>query len=322
MGDKTSDIRTYFTAGPSKITTPGKRGYPSSSSDSDLNSPVVKPPSKRANTSVLATEVNNMPNIQEALDAINQRLGSLAAEVATKNDVAQMRQELKAVSESFRVQMDKLESRMMDIELKTDNIEKELKASRTANEELKGIVQQQRFKIREAEQERNEIQQYARRWNLRLYKVKEESGQKDEDCVGKACTIFTRDVGIKIVASDIEIAHRAGRPIQGRARPILIRFFDRKKRDEVIQNRRKLAGKGVTIDEDLTQANYKLSKAAKDHSATIASWSTNGKVLAKMKNGVVVRLNIGMNLSEVFQSVMKSGSTNTDQPNQDTPGSS
>jgi hypothetical protein len=44
--------------------------------------------------------------------------------------------------------------------------------------------------------------------------------------------------------------------------PILVCFFDRKKRDEILRKRRNLKNKGIVIDEDLTIMNYKLLQKA------------------------------------------------------------
>ena len=74
------------------------------------------------------------------------------------------------------------------------------------------------------------------------------------------------------------------------SRPIIVRFFDRKKRDEVLRNRRNLKMKVFVVGEDLTYANYQVSKKAMEHSATLAVWSSNGRILAKVKNGRKLRI--------------------------------
>ena len=87
------------------------------------------------------------------------------------------------------------------------------------------------------------------------------------------------------------------------SRPIIVRFFDREKRDEVLSNRRNLKRKVFVVGEDLTYANYQVSKKAMEHSATLAVWSSNGRILARVKNGRIVRLNIHTDLDEVFKRV-------------------
>ena len=75
------------------------------------------------------------------------------------------------------------------------------------------------------------------------------------DRTGKVCAIFSDKIGIPTKASDIEVAHRTGKRSSTGPRPILVRFFDRKKRDSIISSRRNLKNKGIVIGEDLTYAN-------------------------------------------------------------------
>ena len=91
---------------------------------------------------------------------------------------------------------------------------------------------------------------------------------------------------------------------------MLVRFVNRKKRDAVLADRKKLNGKGFVIGEDLTSLNYKLSIAAHTHFATMAVWSTNGRILAKLKNGRVMRLDMHMDLDEAFRRGMSSNDMN------------
>jgi len=76
-------------------------------------------------------------------------------------------------------------------------------------------------------------------------------------------------------------------------------------RDEILKNRRKLKNKGYDVDEDLTFANCQLSKRASAHTATLSVWSSSGKVLARLKNGQVVKLDIHSNVDEMFAHMMK-----------------
>ena len=76
---------------------------------------------------------------------------------------------------------------------------------------------------------------------------KEPEKETAADCTEKVCAIFSDKVGIPFTASDIEVAHRTGQRSSTRARPNLVRFFDRKKRDSVIISRRNLKNKGYVI---------------------------------------------------------------------------
>ena len=100
------------------------------------------------------------------------------------------------------------------------------------------------------------------------------------------------------------MAHRTGRPSGTKSRPILVRFFDRKKRDQIIANRHNLKNKGIVIRDDLTFANYKVYMAAANHSACSSAWTVNGKILAKLTNGVKMKLDMHTDVDRAFRRVM------------------
>ena len=108
-----------------------------------------------------------------------------------------------------------------------------MKSRKKVNETATGTIKQQDRRIKQNERELNDLQQYSRRWNLRVFKVPEKEKETAADCTAKVCAIFSDKVGIPITASDIEVAHRTGQRSSTRVRPIFVRFFDRKKRNSV-----------------------------------------------------------------------------------------
>lgn len=246
--------------------------------------------------------------LQDTLEKINKRLEALA----TKEDISDIKLEMKNITDSFMEKLGQLEGRVFDIEAKVEKKDSDLAHAVRRSEELKNSLKSQETRMKTMEREMNDIQQYSRRWHLRVYRVPEAEKEQPEDCVKKLCHIFSQEVGVTITPVDIEVAHRVGQRSSQKARPILVRFFDRKKRDEVIANRKKLKNKGTVIGEDLTYENYKLSTSAHKHSATMSVWSVYGKVFAKLKNGVTLKLNIHMDLDEAFRRAMTSAHVMSD----------
>ena len=285
-----------------------KRNHSSTSDESDVSisseNDNKKQEKKRMNTVV---EDSDMV-VQTALDNISKRLNTLA----TKVDVEQMWDEVKCLTKTFMEKLEKLEGRLFETEVKAEKLESEVKSLKKVNETATGTIKQQDRRIKQNERELNDLQQYSRRWNLRVFKVPEEK-ETAADCTAKVCAIFSDKVGIPITASDIEVAHRTGQRSSTRARPIVVRFFDRKKRDSVITSRRNLKNKGIVIGEDLTYANYQVFRKASEHSATMSVWSSNGKILAKVKNGRIVRVNIHTDLYEAFRRAMSGNEMSADE---------
>ena len=188
-----------------------------------------------------------------------------------------------------------------------------MKSLKKVNETATGMIKQQDRRIKQNERKLNDLQQYSRRWNLRVFKVPEKEKETAADCTAKVCAIFSDKAGIPITASDIEVAHRTGQRSSTRTRPILVRFFDRKKRDSVIISRCDLKNKGYVIGEDLTYANYQVFRKANEHSATMSVCGSNGKILAKVKNGRIVRVNIHTDLDEAFRRAMSGNEMSADE---------
>ena len=287
-----------------------KRNYPSTSDESDnsiCSEASASSRQERKRLNAVVSEDDTDMAVQAALDKISQRLDTLA----TRTDADQIKVEVKNLTQTFIEKLEKLEGRLFDIETKTDKTEAEKKKT----EILTDTVKQQERRLRQLEREQNDLQQYTRRWNLRVYKVPEDKAESADDCVSKVCSIFSDKVGVPVNAADIEVAHRVGQRSSTGSRPIIDRFFDRKKRDEVLRNRRNLKRKVFVVGEDLTYANYQVSKKAMEHSATLAVWSSNGRILAKVKNGRIVRLNIHKDLDEVFKRAMYSNAMSADEDN-------
>ena len=203
--------------------------------------------------------------------------------------------------------MDRLESRCFDIENELDNVKKDVFSVRKENADLKDQMRQQDQRMQRVRSDLNDEEQYDRRWNLRVFNVKEPTGATAEDCGRKCCQIFTDLIGVGTTEADLEAAHRTGQHLDGRRRAIIVRFRSRKLRDKVLADRKKLKGKGVSVDEDLTAANSRLVREAFKHSFSLSSWSSKGKVFVKLKNGKTVRIIYGSDIDSLFKKEMPQG---------------
>jgi hypothetical protein len=282
------------------MTSTPKRVHPSTDSESET-SLSERPLNKRANMADSAEPVQTaLKELFEKMSTLEQRL---VGTLATKEDVEQMKENVKSFTGEVLEKLDKIEGQMLELESKTAAVAKEVKVVKAKTNRLEHNINDHDIRVKQLERDMNDLEQYSRRSHLRVYRIPEPANGQKEDVTKKVCDIFTDLVGVRIVPEDIEVAHRSGR-VGGKARPVLVRFFDRKKRDTILQNRRKLKGKNIVVDEDLTYLNYKLLKSAQSHSATLSVWSSNGKVLAKLKSGQTMRLNIHSDLDGMFAKAM------------------
>lgn len=211
-------------------------------------------------------------------------------DIAQKLDCLATKEDLKGLTDKLSERLKEVEDKVDAIDLDMGGLKKEIQEVRVQNAHLKQKMQKLERKY---EKTTNEQEQYSRRWNLRVFGIKEGSS---EDCTEKCLAVFNDKVRVETKPDDIQVAHRVGN-LTGpdgekprRPRPIIVQFSSRRVRDKVLANRKTLAGSGVSIAEDLTVKNFKLLKTVQDHSATMTAWPANGRIIALLKNGKKVRV--------------------------------
>lgn len=259
-----------------------------SSTDSDF-SPTARQEKKRTVYDLFFEADSEDMDIRDILQTIENKL----SQMATTDDI-------KKLGLQFSEKIDQLEGRLFEMFQKTDAMQKEITSLKADNLSL-------REKLLSLENSQNDLEQYDRRLNIRVFNVQERQNESSEDCVKQCCRIFTDLVGVSTKESDVEVAHRVGRVEDGkrRPRPIIVRFNNRKQRDRILADKKKLKGKGVSVAEDLTTANYRLERTAFRHSAALATWASNGKIFVKVKNGKVLRLRVGEDVDATLNKAMK-----------------
>eukprot|EP00745_Piridium_sociabile_P013195 TRINITY_DN19706_c0_g1_i16.p1 TRINITY_DN19706_c0_g1~~TRINITY_DN19706_c0_g1_i16.p1 ORF type:complete len:305 (+),score=50.15 TRINITY_DN19706_c0_g1_i16:138-1052(+) len=288
-----------------------QRGSSSSGSEADTQKDSSTPVRKKNNFDS-SSEMDPQPSF---VNDINKRLDSLQQTLASKQDIENMKADFKKEIENFTSAFSKrintLEGRVAQSEGETGKLKEEVTVLKKTNADLFKKLNMQNKQVTTLNKSLNDLEQQGRKWNVRVFNIPETNSQKPEttaDCVKKCCDIFTNLVGVKVSEPDIEIAHRIGnKPSpQSKSRPVIIRFLSRKKKDEVLSKRRNLKGNPgrVAVGEDLTYLNYRLLKDAKQHSATMDAWSSNGKVIAKLKNGKTLKLDIGCDVDATLRQEM------------------
>ena len=153
-----------------------KRNHSSTSDESDVSISTENDSKKQEKMRMNTVVEDSDMAVQTALDNMSKRLDTLA----TKVDVEQMRDEVKCLTKTFMEKLEKLEGRLFETKVKAEKLESEVKSLKKVNETATGMFKQQDRRIRQNERELNDLQQYSRRWNLRVSKVPEK--EKDPDC--------------------------------------------------------------------------------------------------------------------------------------------
>ena len=105
----------------------------------------------------------------------------------------------------------KLNASLQQIEQSIDR-KIEAKIEDRVNERIKeGVKDELKDKMLEKQWEVNRLEQYTRKWNVRVYGINEK--EKEEDCKKEVVKFAENKLGIKISRKDIDIAHRVGRKL-------------------------------------------------------------------------------------------------------------
>ena len=147
-------------------------------------------------------------------------------------------------------------------------------------EKVKKQMQNQKMEI-------EKLEQYSRKENIRISRIEEADTEDEELLAEKVCNI-ANETGMELRKSDISTAHRIGRKVAGRCRPVIVRFVSRMKRTELLRKKKNLQGnddfRRVFINEDLTTTRYKLFQYSK---AKGDAFIRDGKIICKKDNAYV-----------------------------------
>ena len=114
--------------------------------------------------------------------------------------------------------------------------------------------------------------------------ARDEPTEAETESLEQQVVGFLEDKGISVASSDIEACHTLPSKIKGATPAIIIRFSNRKNKDALYRQGRKLKGTQVYINEHLTKKNADIAKKArslKKLNKIQWTWTSNCKVFIK-----------------------------------------
>lgn len=114
--------------------------------------------------------------------------------------------------------------------------------------------------------------------------IPEKDGAGDYDQV---CKIIRNYLKVEINMSDIDYCFRLGRraEVDGRIRPIAVRFVNRWYRNKIFNEKKKLKGTKVVLNEFLISSTLSLYKSVRDKLGARKCWTWRGGIYASGGNG-------------------------------------
>lgn len=138
----------------------------------------------------------------------------------------------------------------------------------------------------------DDLEQYTRRNSMRITGIVEED---DEDCAQKVLDVANNTLGLSppLSLTDIDRAHRTGRirmtSGQVQPRPLLVKMATYRQRYRIMEQRQKLKGTGIFLNEDLTKTRDTLlytARKAKNEGKLKDTWSSDGRIfIRKLSTG-------------------------------------
>ena len=167
------------------------------------------------------------------------------------------------------------EARILDLEATS-------KSKSTEIESLRSQLETRTNTVNTLTRRLDSLEQYSRRNSLRFFGIKESPGESTDDVIIK---LATDKLKMNLCKDEIDRSHRVGPPKEtisddDKPRAIIVKFASYRKRREVMGNRRKLAGKRMSILEDLTAKNAILLNAARLSEKVKSAWSIDGRIFA------------------------------------------
>ena len=222
---------------------------------------------------------------------IQDTVNSLLTNIPFKELVHTMVKDMMS-EEIYKLQkrVEESEGRVMQLECQLKNKENEICSLHADLEKEKTSIQNHDLKY-------NEIEQYSRRNNLRIFGIAEKKGENTDQLV----IDVAKRIGVKISLDDIDRSHRTGKPHARedppaptdesrkseeatqdavRPRPILVKFTSYRRRHDMITQRRKLKKTKISISEDLSKFKLDLLRETAKHPSVRQAWTTDGRIIA------------------------------------------
>ena len=232
-----------------------------------------------------------------AISQVNQEqlFDSNQTKAVTASEILEAVRANGSVIQKVNTSVEKLHAAVFTLQIENDKMKKEIQKQKTKQDELYDELQTVRKRAELAEARANELEQYGRNYNVRIFHVQEPENETIDQCEDTVLKLLHDKLGLRhIQKKDFDAVHRIGQKKNEKNeninRSIIVRFMSRKTRNEVLANRRKLKqshGRSITIVEDLTKQNYQLFCFARDASVTQKAWTTRGTTIIKAVNGKI-----------------------------------
>lgn len=167
----------------------------------------------------------------------------------------------------------------------TEKVEQSCKNKLKEQEEkinqMEKEVNNLKIELEQVKMDKDNVEQYTRKNNVRIFGIKEVNQENTENLVIKLCQ---EKLNINLTANDIEICHRVGTNNNKNNRPIFVKLISNKVKNDIYYAKSKLKGLKITIREDITKHRMEIIKTAVEEFGPKNVWTQNGSMYIYCNN--------------------------------------
>ena len=240
-------------------------------------------------------------DINSGLKQINEKLSDvmLSNSEILKNLIPEIVKNVREkITKIFEDKLDKLESRIFEVEIENDKLKKEMEDNKRESAKKEDELRQAIVDIDKTSWEHggriNSLDQYSRSNNLVISGIHEDQGQWERpretaEKVVKTLNEKLKDLNLKNM--DIDICHRLGKIRTEKPRPVIVRFISRMTRNDLMYRRRDLKGTNIFVNEDLSHLNrHMLVNLKRMIPRDESMWVKDGTLYHKSANGHIQKI--------------------------------
>src|SRR3989442_6003242 len=214
---------------------------------------------------------------------------------------------VEAIEKKLDMKIDCQASEIFELHKKVEQLEKQNKNLESINNQLNDKINQINTKLETLTAAIDDKDQYSRNTNLILHGVPSlatPDGHENQ-LMQHVIQVLNTNLGTTIQESDISTAHRLGKPTSivasantsasvgsitsqlSRPSPIIVQFNSKNVRNETLRQRKRLKGKGISINEQLTTRRASLLKRSSELVAAKrldSAWSHDWRIIVKTLN--------------------------------------
>ena len=172
---------------------------------------------------------------------------------------------------------------------------------------LKAVIVEKDKQIDELKCSIDDLEMYGRRNGIRIHGVPETEHEDTDSIVMD----LAHEIGVNLPDVALGRSHRVGPKAGGKPRAIIAKFVGHNHKVNVLKNKNKLRKRqgtnrpAVFVNEDLTKTRADLAKRArklKSDGKISDTWTRDGVIFLKLKEGQIVRVNRDHELTKIENS--------------------